>query len=204
MRKSVSRSLRREPLNNSSGDLLQCLCPPCYTPVFLPGEPQGKDWQSPGPRRTEQGREGHRPQEKGAAGIREEGEARTAGGDSHSAVCELKTQALEKRGLLVSFSIRLRARLLASFGVKGTLCWGLCPRSWAMLLGQGWAGAGLEEFCSPAGGKGHLRSLSARCPRTGVTPQPGGARGPGSKTKSVSTTQQVTQISRMGLRVNSS
>lgn len=163
-----------------------------------------KDWQSPGPRRTEQGREGHRPQEKGAAGIREEGEARTAGGDSHSAVCELKTQALEKRGLLVSFSIRLRARLLASFGVKGTLCWGLCPRSWAMLLGQGWAGAGLEEFCSPAGGKGHLRSLSARCPRTGVTPQPGGARGPGSKTKSVSTTQQVTQISRMGLRVNSS
>lgn len=116
-----------------------------------------KDWQRPGPRRTDQGREGHGPQEKGAAGIREEGEARAAGRDSHSAVCELKTQALEKRGLLVSFSIRLRACLLASFGVKGTLCWGLCPRSWAMLLGQGWAGAGLEEFCSPAGGKGHLR-----------------------------------------------
>lgn len=38
---------------------------------------------------------------------------------SHSTVCGLKTQALEKCGLLVSFSTRLRARLPASFGVKG-------------------------------------------------------------------------------------
>ena len=29
MRKSVSRPLRREPLHNLSGNLLQCLCPPC-------------------------------------------------------------------------------------------------------------------------------------------------------------------------------